>query len=1389
MEPKLIGTLCLVLALLGSARAGPPLDVSIPGSLTVTLEPPEARAAGARWRIDGGAWRASGATASSLAPGRHSVEFLGLAAWEVPAVQSLLVIGDRTVSAAAVYVPIPSFAVGEVPPLVVWHGQTARFFVKAAPGLGAPSFVIAEPAPAGAVSFDPATGLFAYAPAAADRKSFTAVFKSASGAALQSVTIAPLLHLKPESEVLAYERPVPDPESRDYLTITETVGDTPEELNGGSRTTRIVSISGKSVVIDKDTEKNALHSSYDRKDDLKEMRIQAETVIVRSPFRLPQTDVTIHARELRFEDKEGTDEVGRIDTTPIALSLVPGELEDGRQGDRAGSISLHIERYHSDGRSLRRFILQGGEGQPAGPGKAGEAGSNLCPINVCGEDPNWPFGAVYAEHPNGTPFRGTRAWPGDGKGATPGGRPGNGGAGGDFRWTIPDPGMPMVVTERLGGGPGARAATALGGAPGTPNPARWIRSDGWSWYNLDETGRDSVPLRTDPSGLGTLRYWHTVKKGADAPGPAADLPQGGIGSISILAPSHTWLHPAALRSVLLHAKATYLHGNLAYVKDVTEQYLAVLDAMGAPAPEHEADFVELRQEMENLLHRVAANLDYFGNPAGWVPMLSFEANYLAFRNEIDSAIPILYLTYWLQNAAATAQQRIAAMEDAQDKLREELAQFASAYNQAQLLIPGLEVESANIAHRIAELEAALKAKEAALLELAERNVEEKHKVPRWKKALSAVGAILKVVPVAQPVLGAVGTGLDFVSRIKSGTPPLEIIEQGVELAKAFDGSQFKASAEQFKQKLAGVDCQLGGAAADYKKCFDSLKGVGTDLAARLKTVKGALEETQVPRSEVEAELARIKAEDPFFQEIVDETSELHLQKELFAERLAAATQAVTRLADGIAKGLLALDGLSRSISDASGKLDHAAFLYLKEMEQRTRDRLLKYQYYMAKAFEYRVLEPYQGTFSLNKLFDRFQDILDASGVHVLRSEQFEILKGVYTEELRRVAAAIFDRLNANAPERSVPIAFGLTDEELAQLNDPAQRRVTINLVEKGLFGVTEENLRIADLRTKDIAVHPVGGALGRTAILRLKFEHSGLSRLSSRGKTYRFTHYRTESVNPITWKTVYDGIRHNLSETQPSAASESLLKFLLELAGRPTTNLVLYSLPAAWADIVITKEVTTDNGIDMEIDSLDLEVAYDYLEKPSTHADLAIGVDGDLRPNIVVSLADANGRQDGRGDFQRVYPKGAAVTLETEPVYGAWRFKRWTDRFGRDLSPPATSPRLEVRLADHKAFRAVYEAIPDSGPGPRFLRGDANVSGKVDISDAVATLEFLFLGTRLVCKRAADANGSGAVDIADPSYTLNFLFQGGPSLPAPFPLCGVDAAPGGLPCDAYAACP
>lgn len=80
------------------------------GNLKVDLSPAQAVTAGARWRVDGGAWQTSGTTVKSLSSGTHAVTYNSITGWIAPASASVT-IGGGTTTITGTYLQTASLVV------------------------------------------------------------------------------------------------------------------------------------------------------------------------------------------------------------------------------------------------------------------------------------------------------------------------------------------------------------------------------------------------------------------------------------------------------------------------------------------------------------------------------------------------------------------------------------------------------------------------------------------------------------------------------------------------------------------------------------------------------------------------------------------------------------------------------------------------------------------------------------------------------------------------------------------------------------------------------------------------------------------------------------------------------------------------------------------------------------------------------------------------------------------------------------------------------------------------------------------------------------------------------------------------------------------------------
>lgn len=110
----------------------------------------------------------------------------------------------------------------------------------------------------------------------------------------------------------------------------------------------------------------------------------------------------------------------------------------------------------------------------------------------------------------------------------------------------------------------------------------------------------------------------------------------------------------------------------------------------------------------------------------------------------------------------------------------------------------------------------------------------------------------------------------------------------------------------------------------------------------------------------------------------------------------------------------------------------------------------------------------------------------------------------------------------------------------------------------------------------------------------------------------------------------------------------------------------------------------------------------------------------------------------------------------------------------------------------------IYPA-PEGVVGPctrnPFLRAHINEDNKVDLSDAVALLVYLFRGgVAPSCQQAADTNDDNKLDISDAVFLLGYLFTGGLRPADPFihaasnTGCTLDPTPGGNLCCEVSSC-
>jgi len=155
--------------------------------------------------------------------------------------------------------------------------------------------------------------------------------------------------------------------------------------------------------------------------------------------------------------------------------------------------------------------------------------------------------------------------------------------------------------------------------------------------------------------------------------------------------------------------------------------------------------------------------------------------------------------------------------------------------------------------------------------------------------------------------------------------------------------------------------------------------------------------------------------------------------------------------------------------------------------------------------------------------------------------------------------------------------------------------------------------------------------------------------------------------------------------------------------------------------------------------------------------------------NVYLSPGEGQVLQQLVFDVSEGAPQGAKTRVDLVNNYAISRIFNIFIVDGYTRLPALTGSTVEIQVV--------------APPFPRFfLRGDADGNAKVEITDAIRILNYLFLGgVPPVCIDAADVNDTGRIDISSAVALLNFLFLGGPQPAVPFPNQGLDPTPDGVP--------
>jgi hypothetical protein len=1209
-----------------------------------------------------------------------------------------------------------TFHLGAIPSFSVFEGETLAFTVTSSLGSGALFSIEASPKPEGQLAVNELDGVVTYQPSPKDREEFELWVRARAGDKRdqQRVRILPQPRLLPEAVTIEHRGQRIERKSSLYTTIAEhplaqgvfnNEADI-DDRNESSVTREIleVLVAGVEVVLEPNSGSHPVYARLAERTDIGVLTIAADEVVIRGPIELPGTDVRIHARVLRFEDPSES-VTACIVTTPRFVDARARNRDEALHGQAGGAVYLVAQSIEAPGTAVR-IITDGGAGQAARLGKAGEPGASLAQWNGkftvsthwSGiETLDWSsdfsrlggFKPVYAQLWQHYALRevwkdgwwhidnaGSKTWPGDGSApkVMPG-RPGQGGHGGNIYYASSNE-APRLEVRQQPGQPGGVAKDIEPAPAGEPVRSCWVKARYIHWVvpSMD-------PGKPGDAILSRREYLEEIENHEAKPGPGAKAPPADPNK----APKHgellrvqdqTWLHPAAARAVLAWASDSFLAGHQDAAELVLAPWTEAITAANLSV--QDIEWASIASSLIGLLDRIRGPFDSFGNPAGWVPMLSFESNLRLYQREVEDSMRTLFLAYWMENTQAKEQSAASAINTAIDQLATESAAALRQYETAIARLGDLHVRVDLVVRDIREMGQRLEQVEA---ELRRRATFEATFEAQMRASAKLIGAVLQLIPVGQPALGAFGKGVTVLSDMDfekplSSLPDLagafsSLAEQKLlpKVTKLFDSLNDEGRNKDKKKDEKQEEFDKAVATA---KLTEKVKGhLQAQKDARAQAL-GAFSSFAASQDDIDARLAKAVANTPEFAEIVADIHVLNERKSRFVEELLAALEAIDRASGILLRNHLGRIELRAQLGQSLSRLSLEALQSVRDMGQRARHRLLRYQYYLLRSYHYLMLRDLPTMdFRPAAMLDAFAELLPDSEAGSLSAAQHERLRVVFEAQLGLVTDAIIEWYRKHPPRKGGSFVVSLTPTQLETLNGPAGR-LELNLHEMGYLDLQQEDVRITDIQAHLVELaHPPTWA----ANVNLTYRHGRVSYLRRGGHVFQFrtgdyavdatdedgtsaTKYRDDHM---VWRTVieHDGTQTTIKPSQPDPAEESVIRHLIgkKDGGAP----LLDYRPAAWADLTIHRSVTPI-GFLGKLANLTLRVEYvSHNVDPRTTTVLVHSTDGEA-PLVRVSAPDIAYRDDGRGLFLRTYDASRTdrITLTAPPRWGNRReFVGW----------------------------------------------------------------------------------------------------------------------------------
>ena len=798
---------------------------------------------------------------------------------------------------------------------------------------------------------------------------------------------------------------------------------------------------------------------------------------------------------------------------------------------------------------------------------------------------------------------------------------------------------------------------------------------------------------------------HLAKKGTDT-SPRKRNSNPGKKGVTQISNASTWLSPNWVDQSIRYVEGMFRSGHYDQALDQAYKYLKMLDesplskemcktqltnttntSSNCPWPSNETERLVISQsQLTHIVHNINAGLDYFGRPIGWVPNLSFELTFSTFEENIKRATELLsvLLTLEIEN-----KKGILSYESA-DKISEQMRKESIVfYNNLKNHRSNLESylsDALDLDRMFHETGSDIEIRIKDLYKEANDKLSDKYARSFHRQWFEGIGQIFSLMPV--PEAQAIGGISIFLSKLGEKTPDYKSLADSISKFTATDKPNLFQKMENSLENIVNPPkkpkLKDGASTKDKKIHQEQLEKYAKDRRAEKVELGKALANlaqsfseaskinfnNSVPEGELEIEFEKLKKSDSIFLEYEDIFDDLSERRKNIISRFNETQSKIYKITDTLNSNLLLWSDLE--FKKTQNLLDSQPLLFLDGVSDRVIDQLAEGYYLVKKAFEYRFLiDANDASISSTEKAEQFlDDTKERLQACILKGKEEcinklpQVILVGYKSSLQEYRNYIYNQMQQKIAgdqlklrTRTLTISNNSQWKNTLEELNSKKRNTTIYLPNTIIVGPEDWNIRVKKINVSRMVLEE---EIEKEAELEINIGYGEESYFKTEQSMIRFSHSPSSPWGATVHLPANCGNSTKCGSINNFSENELVSSLAKMLGGDKVEQARTFIWPSAQGEIQLSRSLSSDaeiNKLNIKEIQLQFELEVQTVEEP--FATLTLRNNSNLR--LKLSKPDFFGRDDGVGQFERIYPFGSKVIISAPSSINGRDFLRWSN--------------------------------------------------------------------------------------------------------------------------------